>query len=201
MSYIKYGEKELNYLKSKDPILAKIINEVGFIKRTTDADLFASIISSIISQQISTKAAKTVYGRLQNKITITPKNIYNLTAEELTEIGISSRKKDYIINVAKDFLDNPGLYKDLHKQDDDAIIEVLTKLKGIGLWTAQMLLIHTFNRMDVISFLDLAIKKGLMKLYQKDILTTADEKYFKSLYSPYGTVASIYIWHYYAISS
>ncbi|MCR1809205.1 DNA-3-methyladenine glycosylase family protein [Haploplasma modicum] len=195
MKYIEYGKEELDYLIKKDKVLGDYIKKTGFIKRELNSDIFTSLISSIISQQVSTKAAKTINERLNNiVINLTPKKILELDDSLLQSIGISFRKVSYMKDIAKNFIDKPYIYNNLNNLPDHLIVEELIKLKGVGTWTAEMLLIHSFNRRDVISFLDLGIKRGIMRLYNKDSISKEDWIYFKNLYAPYNTIASIYLW-------
>lgn len=198
MSYLKYGEKELNHLKKVDKKLKKVILDFGYIKRKTNVNLFNALIENIISQQISTKAAITVKNNLKQLIKeINPENILNFKTEQLKNCGLSFRKVDYIKNIAKAFIDGVIDFNDLKNLSDKEITAKLIKLKGVGPWTIEMLLIHTFLRPDIMSYLDLGLKNGLKILHG---LKTIDENYFnyyKSLYSPYGTVASIYLWEVY----
>ncbi len=198
MKYILYGEKELNHLMLQDEKLKKYIKKYGFIKRKLDTNLFKSLVSSIISQQISTVAATTVFNKLLDLVKdLTPFNILSLKDDEIQSCGISFRKVGYIKGISEAFVSGFINYDKLKLLSDEEIIKHLTKLKGVGIWTAEMLLIHTFNRMNVISFNDLAIKRGLMIVHSLDDLTKGDIIYFKDLYSPYGTIASIYFWEVY----
>lgn len=193
--YIKYGNKELDYLKARDPKLKVLIEKYGFIKRYLDNNLFESLVSSIIGQQISTKAANTVRERLLNKIKIiNPKNINKLTVGEIQKLGISFRKATYLHNLSSFFKLNPNFDNYLKSLSNEDKIKELTKLDGVGVWTAEMLLIHYFNELDVFTIKDLAIKRGLMRLYDLDQLSREEALHFKNLYSPYGTIASIYLW-------
>lgn len=193
--YIEYGKEEIEYLTKKDPVLGNYIAEVGFLKREVNEDVYSSLIESIIGQQISTKAANTIRKRVLTLVgDITPTNIKKANQEDLLACGLSMRKYEYIIGITNAFLEDVELYENLNLKSNEEIIEILTKLRGIGIWTVEMLLIHTFLRKDIISFSDLAIKRGLMKLHDLDKLTKEDKSYYKNLYSPYATVASIYLW-------
>lgn len=192
--YIKYDLNIISYLSEKDPLLGSYIKERGFVKRYKDDDLFKSLIFSIIGQQISTKVANNIRDRLSNEIDITPLNINKMSIDELKSYSIGSRKANFIKSISEHFILNPSYESMIKKLDDDEAIKELVKLKGVGKWTAEMLLIHSLDRMDVISFNDLAIKRGLMRLHNIDILTKEDIIYYKNLYSPYATIASIYLW-------
>ena len=167
MEYFKYGSKEVEYLNEKDPILGAEIDKIGHIKREVNSDIFSSLISSIISQQISTKAAITVENRL---------------IDLLGEISPQS-----ILNGAIDL-------ENLHKLSDQEVVKELVELKGVGEWTAEMLLIHSLQRPNVLSYKDLGIRRGIMRLYTLDDLSKEEFEVYRKRYSPYNTVASIYLW-------
>ena len=195
MDYFDYGNKEIKYLKDKDPKLGIEIDEIGMIKRETNKDLFSALISSVISQQISTKAAVTVKNRLLDlALNLSPKSLAKLSQDDIQKCGMSFRKADYIKSISEYFIENTIDFKSLNKLDDSKIIKELTKLKGVGIWTAEMILIHTFERQDILSFNDLGIRRGIMKLYSLEDLSKEEFKKYKEKYSPYGTVASMYLW-------
>ncbi|NLC66280.1 MAG: DNA-3-methyladenine glycosylase 2 family protein [Clostridium sp.] len=195
MGYFEYGTKELGYLKQKDKKLGYIIDEIGMIKRKINKDLFSALIASVISQQISTKAAVTVESRLLDlAVNLTPENIAKFSVNEIQKCGMSFRKSDYIKSIAEYFIENTIDFANLNKLEDPEIIKELTKLKGVGAWTAEMMLIHTFERRDILSFNDLGIRRGIMKLYSLDSLSKEEFEEYKEKYSPYGTVASLYLW-------
>ena len=195
MSYFKYGKKEIEYLKQVDPILGEEIDKIGIIKRKTDPDIFSSLISSIISQQISTKAATTVYNRFLELVKeINAKNIDEVDIDSIQGCGMSFRKASYIKNIASSVINKDIDLENLNSLSDDEIIKELTKLNGIGEWTAEMLMIHSLERPDILSFKDLAIRRGIMILYGLDDLSKTEFLEYKKRYSPYGTTASIYLW-------
>lgn len=190
--YFEYGEKELTYLKKKDKKLAAQIERIGLIKRETTEDVFETVMNSIVSQQIAKKAAITVWDRFQ-KLTgeMTPKNVAALTPEQIQACGMSMRKANYIHSAATADID----YKNLSSLEDEEILKQLTALPGIGVWTVEMLLIFCLKRMDIVSWGDFAIRKGMMMLYGKKELTKKEFERYAKRYSPYGSVASLYLWH------
>lgn len=195
MKYYEYGEKEIGYLKKKDPLLGKAIDDIGMIKREVNSDIFSALISSVISQQISTKSALTVKGRLVEKTgKITPKTIYELDAEEIQKCGMSMRKAGYIKGIADAAISKTIDFDNLHNLSEEKVKEELISLKGVGEWTAEMLLIHSLEREDILSFKDLGIRRGIMRLYGLEELTLKEFEVYKERYSPHGTVASIYLW-------
>lgn len=194
MAIFEYGEKEINYLKSKDKRLAAVIERIGHLDRETDPDLFYALSSSIAAQQVSGKAAETVWRRVTEKTAITPESIAALDAVELQSCGLSMRKVQYIKEAAEKILAGELDLDATAKMSDEEVITELVKLRGIGRWTAEMLLIFSLGRPDVLSFGDFAIKKGLKLLYgHKEITKELFEKY-RRRYSPFCSVASFYLW-------
>lgn len=193
--YFIYGEKEINYLRSKDKILGKVIDEIGYVHRKVIPDIFMAIINSIIGQQISTKAHATVWGRFQTMFEpVTPEHIGSISNEELQSCGISMRKVSYIKEVTSSVLDGSLDLTQLRDMSDHDICKRLCQIKGIGAWTAEMLMIFSMQRMDVISRDDMALVRGLRMLYHHREITPELFTKYKKRYSPYATVASLYLW-------
>lgn len=195
MNYFIYGKKEIEYLKEKDQVLGAAIDKIGMIQRKVILDPFEAIITSVVGQQISNKAADTVKNRLSNLLgEITAENIDKASIEEIQACGMSNRKVTYIKGIAEAALNKSIDFNNLHKLSDEEIIKKLTSLYGVGVWTAEMLLIFSLGRMDVLSFKDLAIIRGMMRLYDLDKLTKEEFEKYRKIYSPYGSVASLYLW-------
>ena len=195
MNYFKYGEDALKHLKERDEKLGKEIDKIGMIEREINSDLFSGLISSVISQQISTKAAITVTNRLMELVgELTPENLEIIEVEEIQKCGMSLRKAGYIKGIAEAAITKEIDFENLHKLSDEQVTKELTKLKGIGEWTAEMILIHSLHRPDMLSYKDLGIRRGIMRLHELDELSEKEFEIYKDLYSPYGTVASLYLW-------
>jgi len=195
MHIFEYGQKETEYLKSRDKKLGAAIARIGVIKREIIPDPFIALVSSVVGQQISNKAAKTVWDRM-NKLLgdITPENIVKVGISEIKGCGMSERKAGYIKGIAEAAISGKVDFNTLHTLSDQEIIKKLSSLHGVGVWTAEMLLIFSLCRPDVVSCKDLAICRGMMNLYGlKELSKEKFEKYRKR-YSPYGTVASLYLW-------
>jgi DNA-3-methyladenine glycosylase II len=193
--YFEYGDTEVEYLKRKDKRFGEARDRIGHIYREVDGDLFSSVIHSIIAQQISSAALKTIWVRLTDKLgSENPETVCAATRDEIQSCGISFKKADYI----KDFSERIGsgdLDVDaLRAMPDKELISGLSALKGIGVWTAEMLMIFCLQRPDVVSYGDLAIHRGMRMLYHhRNIDRKLFEKYARR-YSPYGSVASLYLW-------
>ena len=193
--YFRYGEKETEYLKAKDPKMAEVIERIGHIDRPVQTDLFSSVVNSIVGQQISTKAQQTIWRRMTETYgAVTPQAIGNASEAELQSFGMTFRKAAYI----KDFADKIcsgefDLDAVAHMLDKEAI-EALVALKGIGIWTAEMILLFCLQRPDIFSYDDLAIQRGLRMIYHHRKVTRQLFEKYRRRFSPYCSVASLYIW-------
>ena len=195
MPIFNYGSTEIEHLKKKDKKLAMAIDSIGPIEREVMPDLFTALIHSIVGQQIATKAAATVWGRLQLQCgKITPRSIACADAVEIQQCGLSMRKTLYIKGVGEAALQSELNIHEFPALSDNEIIERLSALNGVGVWTAEMLLIFSLERPDVVSWGDLAIRRGMMSLYGLNKLTRTQFDRYRKRYSPYGSVASLYLW-------
>lgn len=195
MQIFEYGQKEIEYLKSKDKKLGAAIDKIGMIKREITPDTFTALISSVVSQQISKKAAETVWNRLQELLqNITPESIFKADLLEIKGCGMSERKAGYIKGIAEAAMSGKVDFNTLYSLTDDEIIKKLSSLHGVGVWTAEMLLIFSLCRPDVVSYKDLAIRRGMMNLYGLKELPEEKFERYRKRYSPYGSIASLYLW-------
>ncbi len=193
--YFNCSQEAIAYLKKCDKKLGQAIEQIGPIEREVNADIFASIIRHIVGQQISTAAQVTICKRLQDKLgVLDAKNICACPRDELQACGLSFRKVEYIMDFAEKVHSGEFNVEKLAKMPDDEVIANLSALRGLGVWTAEMLLIFCLQRPDVVSFGDLAILRGMRMLYRhRKIDKKLFAKYAKR-YSPYGSVASLYLW-------
>ena len=191
----QYGEKETEYLKAKDKKLGAAIDRIGHIERPVDTDLFESVMRSIIGQQISTKAQQTICARVEQQFgALTPRAVASASAQELQALGLSFRKVEYMQDFARKVLDGSFDLDAVSHMSDEEAIAYLSSLRGIGVWTAEMLLLFCLQRPNVLSYGDLAILRGMRMVYRH---RTIDKKRFETLrrrLSPYGSVASLYFW-------
>lgn len=194
--YFKYSKKETDYLKKKDKVLGKAIDTIGKIKRPIDSDLFSSVIHTIVSQQISGAAKATVWNRLVSKVgqDFTASSILAISRDEIQSCGISFRKTDSILDFAEKVDSGEFDLEILPSLDDNEVIRRLSNLKGIGKWSAEMLLLFTMQRPNIISFGDLGILRGMRILYSYDEVDRQTFDRHATVYSPYGSVASLYLW-------
>ena len=194
---IEYGEKEINYLSQQDEKMAVLIEKAGHIYRDGESDLYASLTDSIVGQQISTAAHNTIRNRIYEKFgVLTPEKVMATPDEELKSVGISYRKAGYIKDFSSKVLKGEIDIDSLYTMSDEDVIKELTKIKGVGQWTAEMMLTFCLQRPDVLSYGDLAIRRGIMKLYGLEELSVEDFHRLTDKFSPYRTVAALYFWHY-----
>jgi len=193
--FFEYGEKEVEHLRRKDKRLGEAIERIGHICREVDSDVFSSVVHNIAGQQISSTALKTVWVRLNERLgCVSADTVYAVSREELQSCGITFKKADYIKDFAGKVHSGEFDADALSGLGDAEVIRSLTALKGIGVWTAEMLMIFCLQRPDVVSYGDLAIHRGMRMLYHHRKI---DRKLFGKYarrYSPYGTVASLYLW-------
>lgn len=193
--YFTYGQDAIDHLKKKDKRLGSAIDQIGPVRRKTEEDLFTGIVRHIVGQQISTAAQATVWGRLQERLgEVRADTICLCPREELQSCGITFKKADYILGFAQKVQSGQFEIEPLWDMTDNEVIDALKTLNGIGVWTAEMLLIFCMQRPDVVSYGDLAIRRGMRMLYRHRKL---DKKLFLKYarrYSPYGSVASLYLW-------
>ncbi len=193
--YFEYGNEEIEYLSRRDKRLGEAISRIGHIERETDTDLFASIIHHIIGQQISTAAQRTIWGRLTETVgTVNADSIIALGRDGIQCIGTTFKKADYILDFACQVQAGTIKIDGLEALPDAEVIRELSSIKGIGVWTAEMLMTFCLQRPDIVSFGDLAILRGMRMLYRHREIDKARFERYRKRYSPYGTVASLYLW-------
>ena len=193
--YFAYGETECSYLRQKDKRLCAVIDRIGHIDRAVDTDLFSSVVHHIIGQQISTKAQATIWCRCQEALgEVNAETILAAGVPNLQSLGMTFRKAEYITDFAEKVHTGAFSLDAVAHMDDEDAIRALSSLKGIGVWTAEMILLFCLQRPDVFSYDDLAIQRGLRMIYHhREIDRRLFEKY-RRRFSPYCSVASLYLW-------
>lgn len=195
--FFTYGKNEIDYLTKRDPVLGAAIARIGHIDREVIPNLFTALVNSIAGQQISGKALATVWTRLCDQLgEITPETILAAGEENLRACGMSGRKAGYMLAAARAVQDGTINIHSLVDKNDDEIIKTMTALPGVGRWTAEMLLIFSLERPDVLAFDDFGIRKGMCRLYGLEELTRAQFEEYRARYSPYATVAGLYLWEF-----
>ncbi|MEM4327019.1 MAG: DNA-3-methyladenine glycosylase 2 family protein [Candidatus Diapherotrites archaeon] len=159
-------QKAITHLKKQDKIMAKLIEKIGTIKLTKKNNYYESLCQAIIFQQLSMKAASKIYEKFKliHKHEIKPETTIAIGKRPLKEAGLSEKKIEYIISLAKAISENTINFKAMQKMKDEEIINELTKLKGIGPWTAQMFLIFSLGRKNVLPLTDLGFINAMQSL-------------------------------------
>lgn len=190
-------KKALAHLKNSDAILASIIERVGTCRISYRDPTFEALARSIVFQQLSTKAARTIYGRFEEAAggVVTPETIRNLSVGEMRRAGLSKQKIGYIRDLAEHALSGTVDFERLPEMSDEEIIASLTDIKGVGVWTAHMFLIFALRRPNVLPVGDFGVRSAIQRAYKKRKLPTAKEieKLAKN-WHPYCSVAAWYLW-------
>lgn len=193
--YFAYGTTETDYLCRKDKRLARVIERVGSIRREVRPDLFDALMHAIVGQQIATKAQQTVWNRLVQSLgEVTPATVDRMEAEALQRLGLSFRKVGYMKGAARKALLGELDVEALRHLDDASVCAALCQLEGVGVWTAEMLMLFSLQRPDVFSFGDLAIHRGLRMVYRHKVVSRERFEVYRRRFSPCGSVASLYLW-------
>ena len=190
----------INHLSSLDPKIKHLLNAYDPPKLKVEKNYFWSLCRSIIYQQISGKAAKTIADRFlalfSSDINIKPVEVLDMDINEFYGVGLSRQKASYIKNIAVSFEKKIIDEKIIIKCNDAEIIKMLTQIKGVGRWTAEMFLIFTLKRPDVFPVTDLGVQKGFQIFYSLDELPTIDNMIEQSKYwSPYRSIMALYLWY------
>ena len=194
---LAYWNKAKRILSKRDPVLRKIMNKFYKGYLTSRKDPFFSLCRTIIGQQISTKAADSIWSKFEIKCKkkIVPETVLKLTSSSLKSAGLSRQKITYLKNIAKSFKNKSFNIRDLKKMDDDLAIDYITKLKGLGIWSAQMFLMFNLNRPDIFPTKDIGLIRAISKNYKTSY--PPSEKFLNRIskkHSGYRTVFTWYMW-------
>lgn len=194
---IQEENENVQQLSQSDPVMGKLIRYAGTIEIPLRTDFFVSLVRSIVGQQISVAAATAVFERLR-ALTDNTLNIdafHEITDEQLHAIGFSKRKINYVRDLVDHIERKEIVLSELSDLDNDTIIKQLTSVKGIGKWTAEMFLILSLGRMDVLAIDDIGIQRGARWLYQVDKSERKGIlKKKQAVWAPHLTIASCYLW-------
>ena len=184
------------HLKTADPVLRRVIEKVGPCQLPRHRQRYATLVKSIISQQISTKAADSIHRRLIETIApdgMEPAIVAALSEEQMQAAGLSPQKRRYLGDLTEKVVAGTVRLAQLHRLNDDEVIKELTQVKGIGVWTAQMFLIFSLNRPNVFPFEDLGIRNALRNIYR--LKEPPDKKQAHQIAAPWAPYASIAAWY------
>jgi len=191
-----YWDEACQHLMKKDRVMKRLIPKFGTARLETRGDAFVTLARSIVGQQISVKAAQTVWDRFAKlSRRLTPRQVLKLKVDDMREAGLSARKVEYLVDLALHF-DNGELHvKDWQTMDDDAIIAELVAIRGIGRWTAEMFLIFHLMRPKELPLDDVGLINGISQSYfSGEAVSRSDAREVAAAWSPYCSVATWYIW-------
>ena len=189
-------QQALQHLR-KDPILAEIIDRVGPYGIQFREPNFETLVKSIVYQQLSGRVAAVIYGRLSSAVggNMNPGAILKLRPSRMRTLGLSTQKTAYIRDLARHTRDRRVTFEGLVDLSDTAVIEHLTQVKGIGVWTAHMFLIFALRRLDILPTGDLGVRNAIRRAYNLEALPTpAEMEQMAASWRPYCSVASWYLW-------
>lgn len=194
---IKYTQEMMDYIKLRDAKLGVFIDKYGFIEIGMEGDIFSSIVFNIIGQMLSNKVADIIQARFEKLIEdVTPQNVLKVDDAEIRKCGISFSKINYMKSFARMVLNSEIDLNCIYSMTDEEVLKYLTKIKGVGKWTAEMIATFSLGRLNVFSFDDVALKAGIMKVHPEfKTLSKIRFDRLRKLYSPYCTVAAIYYYH------
>jgi DNA-3-methyladenine glycosylase II len=191
--------KKIAHLKKSDPKLKAIIERIKLREIAIARGPFEALVEAIVSQQLSIKAADTIFARFvaltPGKKFPTPRQVLALPAMKIRKAGLSKMKVSFIKDLAKKIFDKTVNLKGIYSLTDEEVIEHLTRVKGIGPWTAEMFLIFSLGREDIFSYGDLGLKNAIRKIYRlKKHPTPAQTKKITDRWRPYRSLGSRYLW-------
>ncbi len=188
----------IHHIKNVDPVLGKIINIIPEPEWHFSKNYLVELVESIVSQQLSVKAADTIFGRLKALTSdeeLTAETIIRMDSQKMRDAGLSWSKVSYVKNIAEYALISGKVFEKFPLMNDEEIITELTKIKGVGRWTAEMFLLFTMGRPDIFSYGDLGLKRAIQKLYNfSSEPTKSDIDTIAGKWKPYRSIASRYLW-------
>ncbi len=186
------------HFRKADPVIYRVIREVGPYTLKPHRNRFGMLVRSIVSQQLSTKAANTIRGRLEALLAPAPlaaDAIALLSKERLRSVGLSNNKAEFVLDLARKVAAGEVRLSTIGRKSDEEVIAELTKIRGVGRWTAQMFLIFSLGRLDVFPYDDLGVRAALRNLYElPDLPDKATAHAIAARWQPYSTVGSWYCW-------
>lgn len=190
--------KAINHLKKADPVMAAIIAKAGPYRVGYTDPVFQTLVRSIVYQQLNGKAALTIFNRLTEAVKVspmTPEAVLKLRPQKMRAVGLSKQKTLYIRELARLTRDGAIQFERLPEMEDAAIIETLTRVKGVGVWTVQMFLMFALQRPNVLPVGDLGVRAAMKKAYGLAELPKPQEmERIAAAWHPYCSVASWYLW-------
>ena len=192
---LRFQESDKLALCRQVPAFTEIAEKAGLPETECIDSPFHALTQSIVHQQLAVRAAAAVFGRFEALLgTVTPENLSRVDDTALRACGLSGRKIEYLRGITDAALAGTVDFSRLSEKSDEEVITELSSLRGVGTWTAEMLLIFSLGRRDVLSFKDLGIRNGILQMNGWKTLSEHRFEAFRKRCSPYGTLASLYLW-------
>ena len=191
-----YWEEACKHLAKKDRVMRRLIPQFGDVCLESRGDAFVTLARSIVGQQISVKAAQSVWDRFASlSKSLTPANVLKLKVDDMRASGLSARKVEYLVDLALHFSNGTVHTRQWADMDDEAIIDELVAIRGIGRWTAEMFLIFYLLRPNVLPLDDVGLINGISHNYfSGEAVSRSDAREVALAWAPYCSVATWYIW-------
>ncbi len=190
-----YWGRAKRILSKRDPVLRKVIKKYkrGFL--TTRNDPFFSLCRTIVGQQISTKAADSIWSKFEKKCRkhIVPYRVLKLSSSSLKSAGLSRQKVKYLKNIAKNFKNKSFNVRELKKMKDEEAINYITKLKGLGIWSAEMFLMFNLNRPNIFPIKDIGLLRAISKNYKTSY--PPSERFLNKISKMHSGYRSVFTWY------
>lgn len=189
---------KVEHLRESDSRMAQLIERFGYIERNTHRPLFKALVESIVSQQVVSASAERTMRKIAGAVggSVVPATIASLGREGLRKCGVAARKAEWIVSAAERFETGGFGEEELRELSNEEVVDRLTSLGGVGRWTAEMLLMFSLGREDVLPTGDLGLRKALTVLYGERRLTAKRWAHYRRLFGPYCSIASFYLWAY-----
>lgn len=191
-----YWDEACAHLMKRDRAMRRLVPQFGAAHLESRGDPFVTLARSVVGQQISVKAAQSVWDRVAGQVRrVTPGNVLKQSTEDMRACGLSARKVEYLRDLAQHFADKKVHVKAWAEMDDEAIISELVAIRGIGRWTAEMFLMFHLMRPDVLPLDDLGLANGVSRLYfSEEKVTRSELRELAQAWAPFRSVATWYIW-------
>ena len=193
----KRFQNAIDHISKSDLLMSELIYHIGECTLGKTENYYVSLLSSIISQQLSGSVADSIYRRLLSETCgePSPRKVISLNPEQFRKAGVSKAKEEYIRRLSFEFITNESFLSNLEEKTDSEVLSILTGLKGIGRWTAQMFMIFSLNRLDILPIDDAGFRRAVSKFYfegrptsDEDIINISDK------WKPYRSIAVWYLW-------
>lgn len=194
---INYDTKEMIYISNKHPVMKALVDHYGKLKMGKISDVYMSLILHIISQMLANSVSDALIKRFLALVgEINPENVLSVGADAIRECGISRKNAEYILELSNSILENRYDFSLLDAMSDDEAVKYLMQIKGVGKWTAEMIVEFTLGRLNIFSYEDVALQNGIKKAHGFKTLSKLRFDRLRKTYSPYCSVASVYYYAY-----